>query len=264
MNVLILAAGYGTRLAKGIEADETGNYIHLKGLPKALLPIGKKPLINRWMDELVEHEFVEQICVISNDHFYSQFQQWHECYEKKMKIRLLNDGTKTNESRLGAIGSIKYALDMVTNFKDRPLLVIGGDTLFYQDFSLSKFHQAASKSVGAHVTAYTIGDDETTKYGIIELDKDGCITGFLEKPDKTQTTSRLACPCFYYFKPRSFAIIDKFLSEKENCPIKEKDATGLLLKYLFPQLSISTFSISGRFDVGNLKQYIECSNSFSK
>ena len=54
------------------------------------------------MDELVEHEFVEQICVISNDHFYSQFQQWHECYEKKMKIRLLNDGTKTNESRLGA------------------------------------------------------------------------------------------------------------------------------------------------------------------
>jgi len=114
-----------------------------------------------------------------------------------------------------------------------------------------------------HGKAYTVGDDETTKYGIIELDKDGVITGFLEKPEKSKTSSRLACPCFYYFKQNCFDIIDKFLLEKENCSIKEKDATGLLLAHLYPILPISSFPISGRYDVGNLQQYIECSNSFS-
>jgi dTDP-glucose pyrophosphorylase len=263
MNVLILAAGYGTRLAKGIEDDQTGNFNHLKGLPKALLPIGIKPLINHWIDELVKQPFVDDICVISNDRFYNQFEEWYQNQSKnKSKICLLNDGTKTNETRLGAIGSIKYALDNVTGFRNRPLLVIGGDTLFFDNFSISNFHDSAKKSVGAHVTAYTVRDDETTKYGIIELDKDGVITGFLEKPEKSKTNSRLACPCFYYFKQKCFDIIDTFLLEKENSPIKEKDATGIFLAHLYPILPISSFPISGRYDVGNLQQYIECSNSF--
>ena len=47
-------------------------------------------------------------------------------------------------------------------------------------------------------------------------------------------------------------------------PLKEKDATGLLLAYLYPKIKIGTFTISGRFDVGNLAQYIECSKAFTK
>ena len=133
MNVLILAAGYGTRLARGIDQDtrfvrfldfealeiySSGNYAHLKGLPKGLLPIGSKPLIQHWIDDLSGRDFVEKICVISNDHFYSQFCAWHETLEGQ-KVVLINDGTKSNETRLGAIGSIQFALDSVDGFRSK-------------------------------------------------------------------------------------------------------------------------------------------------
>ena len=64
-------------------------------------------------------------------------------------------------------------------------------------------------------------------------------------------------------KPSTFLHIDNFLEEKKNAPLKERDATGLFLAYLQVHAKISTFKISGRFDVGNLEQYIECSNAFS-
>jgi len=262
MNVLILAAGYGTRLARGIDEDTSGNYAHLKGLPKGLLPIGPKALIAHWIDDLIVQPCVAQICIISNDHFYPQFAEWHHanCSDKE-KVLLLNDGTKSNETRLGAIGSIQFALDQIKGLREKPLLVIGGDTLFFDDFDLANFH-AKSSDYDAFVTTYTIGDDETTKYGIIET-VDNKISGFLEKPANTETNSRSACPCFYFFRPSVFAKIDDFLRQKSDRPLKERDATGLLLAFLYPNTAIGTFAISGRYDVGNLTQYIECAQAFN-
>ena len=127
------------RLAKGIEADTTGKYEKLKGLPKGLLPIGKgfkvppprkndfmqtirtrnrpdcwiwnaegelyirdKPLIGHWVVDLLKSDFVQTICIISNAHFYNQFEQWYNQVEDKSRIVLLNDGSTSNETRLGA------------------------------------------------------------------------------------------------------------------------------------------------------------------
>lgn len=134
------------RLAKGIEADTSGKYEKLKGLPKGLLPIGKgfkvhlkldvitwgtvyvlihthqksarkgkscqnvsgelyirdKPLIGHWVVDLLKHDFVQTICIISNAHFYNQFEQWYNQLEEKSRIVLLNDGSTSNETRLGA------------------------------------------------------------------------------------------------------------------------------------------------------------------
>ena len=240
----------------------SGNYAHLKGLPKGLLPIGPKALIAHWIDDLIAQSCVAQICIISNDHFYAQFNAWHQenCVDKE-RVLLLNDGTQSNETRLGAIGSIQFALDQIAGLREKPLLVIGGDTLFFDDFKLADFY-AKSSDYDAFVTTYTIGDDETSKYGIIET-SDNKISGFLEKPAKTETDSRSACPCFYFFRPQVFAKIDDFLREKSERPLKERDATGLLLAYLYPMIAIGTFSIRGRYDVGNLAQYIECARAFT-
>ena len=95
------------------------------------------------------------------------------------------------------------------------------------------------------MTTYTVGDDETTKYGIIETNEEN-ISGFLEKPEKTETESRSACPCFYFFGVNVFDKLDNFLELKKNAPLKERDATGLLLAYLFPKIKIGTFKISGK------------------
>ena len=100
-----------------------------------------------------------------------------------------------------------------------PLLVIGGDTLFFDDFKLADFY-AKSNGFDSFVTTYTVGDDETTKYGIIEISESNKITGFLEKPQKEETSSRSACPCFYFFQPLVFEKIDTFLQEKANAPLK--------------------------------------------
>lgn len=108
-----------------------------------------------------------------------------------------------------------------------------------------------------------MNEAETTKYGILEIDPDSRkITKFKEKPKSTETESRLACPCFYLFQEKAFKLIEQFLEERKDGPLSERDATGLILKYLYPKIEIGTLMISGRFDVGNLVQYIECNSAF--
>ena len=89
------------------------------------------------------------------------------------------------------------------------------------------------------------------------------MTGFKEKPAPEETTSRIACPCFYYFKSDVFVLISDFLREKRDVALAERDATGLLLRYLYDKVQIYTCPIAGRFDVGNLKQYIEADDFFN-
>ena len=66
------------------------------------LCISDKPLIGHWVVDLLKSDFVETICIISNAHFYNQFEQWYNQLEDKSRIVLLNDGSTSNETRLGA------------------------------------------------------------------------------------------------------------------------------------------------------------------
>jgi NDP-sugar pyrophosphorylase family protein len=262
MNALILAAGYGTRLQRDLENDKTGKYDDLKGLPKALLPIGGQALISRWVRLLSPLERLKKVVVLSNDKYFGQFEEWKKQNDFQ-KVTILNDGTKSNETRLGAIGSIQFAIK-TGHLENEPLLVIGGDTLLDVNFDMLEFLEKAEASshLQTYVTAYKIGEQETTKYGILETDSAGLVTGFKEKPAPEETRSRIACPCFYYFKPDVFVFIDYFLRQKSGATLAERDATGLLLRYLYDKIQIYTCPIAGRFDVGNLKQYVEADNFF--
>lgn len=266
LNVVFLCAGYGTRLEKDIlNCSEEDNSKELLGLPKALLPIDGKALITHWIDVLDETKAVDHYFLVTNSKFYNQFVSLSEEYGKRLSI--LNDDTTCNEDRMGAVSSINFAIKKFGLNSD--VLVIGSDTLMYSDFVvgefLTEFHRRKLDArLCCLVTTYQCKDEDTIKRGILEVDDQSMkVKGFLEKPQPSETLSRSACPCFYMFSSSCFALIERFLEEKKNADMKERDATGNLIKFLTGKCDIYAYPISGRFDVGGLQSYKDCNSYFS-
>ena len=138
-----------------------------------------------------------------NDLYKEQFAAWAQAFPH---VRLLSDGTLTNETRLGAVACIRLACDAFS-LRATDLLVIGGDTLYLADFSLCavvagfEAKRAALEGPSSLCFAYPCDDAGTTKHGIIEVAPAGVVTAFLEKPGPLATASRLASPCSYIFSP---------------------------------------------------------------
>ncbi|KAM4698331.1 uncharacterized protein WCC33_013898 [Rhinophrynus dorsalis] len=262
MKAVILAAGYGTRLLQDLEKKTNKQFAHLIGTPKPLLPIGKLPLISYWVEALKARHDISDILIVTNDYYYSKFKEWADNYES---VTVITDGTSTNEERLGAVSCLQLAIDKL-QVKDH-VIVIGGDTLFFEDFHLQdiilKFETLCKANCEANlVLTYLCKDEETRKYGILETDENQRVTVLREKPSAKDTTSRQACPCFYVFSKHTLPLVQEFLEEKKSVPIDEKDAPGHLLSWLVKRKPVYIHPISGRFDVGNLESYITCTNYF--
>lgn len=269
--VLILGAGYGTRLQKDIRADGTSSYTHLLGIPKALLPLGDHDaLITHWLLLLAAQglDISQDIFVVANAAHHPLFLAWAE-HHGIPASHIANDGTTTNETRLGAVPDIAFAV-RTFGLEDQNVLVIGGDTLFLADFSFKSFFTTfstlnAKNSEGTClVTAYRVPEETVHKVGIMELDEKSRITGFVEKPRPEETTSRFACPCFYLFHAKSLPILQRFLDEckKGGAELAKYDATGKYLAYLYPKFAVHAVPISGRIDVGGLQSYIDAVEYF--
>ncbi|KAI8098896.1 nucleotide-diphospho-sugar transferase [Halteromyces radiatus] len=265
VKALILGAGYGTRLQKDLINNET--YHHLLGVPKALLPLGGRDcLITHWLDKLTESGFSKQedIYVVTNEASANEFAKWAERHDIPLD-HIINDGTTTNDTRLGAVPDILFGIDHIfKNKNNSSVLVIGGDTLFLKDFDLDKF--MGQKQQGAClVTTYTVDDNTVPKVGIVETNEQGVIRSFLEKPSAHETTARQACPCFYLLDPLAITLIRDFLADckQKQLGLDHYDATGKALAYLYPRLPVHTFPISGRIDVGGLQSYIDAHHYFS-
>src|SRR5206468_11080341 len=100
MNVLILAAGYATRL-----------YPLTLNKAKPLLVLGGKPIIEWLVDNLQDVPDLETIFVVTNDKFARDFQAWSEGYQvrhSQFKFKIVNDGSKSDGDKLGAIGDINF------------------------------------------------------------------------------------------------------------------------------------------------------------
>ncbi|ORY95458.1 nucleotide-diphospho-sugar transferase [Syncephalastrum racemosum] len=254
MKVLILGAGYGTRLQRDLSGS--ADHQHLLGIPKALLPLGgRDALITHWL-ELFDKQDVFVVC---NAVSYDAFKAWSE-RNGIAADHVVSDGTTSNEDRLGAVPDMSFAIHHF-GFQDEPVLVVGGDTLFLNDFKLPAFLQRASGQDAA-VTTYTVEDAEVHKFGILEVDSEGYITQFLEKPSPDATSSRLACPCFYWFAASTVPYIHEFVEAHKNAAKEEYDATGKLLAYLYPRVKIATHPVAGRIDVGGLASYLDADAYF--
>ena len=156
MKALILAAGYGTRLASVI-----------KDTPKPLIPVGNRPLIDYVVDKLQDIKSLTEIVVVSNNKFTPHFQQWAAVPQRVMPIRVVNDGTNTPEERLGSVGDIRFVWQKEGSLQD--WLIIGGDNLF--DGDLSHFMDfAVSKSPAVTIGVYDIHDIQAaTKFGVLGI-----------------------------------------------------------------------------------------------
>lgn len=240
MKAVILAAGYATRLSP-VTHDR---------IAKQLLPIGGRPMLD-WVCDKVE-EVTADIHVVTNERFATDFHRWAGGRDG---VSVHDDGTVSNDDRLGAIGDIAFVLERIGG--DDDLLVIAGDNLF--DFALP--NMAAfweMKSAGAPASAvavYDCGDIElATHYGVVEVDADDRLVGFEEKPSEPAST--LAATAAYLYHREHVPLVGRYLAD-ENPP----DQPGRLIAWLYPQAPVYGYRFDGEwYDIGSPEQLLEADN----
>src|SRR5881409_2442985 len=234
MNALILAAGYATRLYP-LTLDKA----------KPLLLVVGKPIIEWVVDNLAGVPDLETIYVVTNNKFAPDFQAWSERYRSRhpeFKFKIINDGSTSDEDKLGAIGDINFVVTRENLTQDN-LLVIAGDNLFTE--SLADFVDCA-RGTHATVAVYDVGDAEAIKkYGNITVDADGIITRFEEKPKSPQGT--LAAIALYYYSPAVLSLLTTYLAAGNN-----PDQPGRFVQWLYARKPVKTFQIKGKWlDIGS-------------
>ena len=247
MNALILAAGYATRL-----------YPLTLNKAKPLLEVGGKPIIEWLLDNLADVPGLGTVYIVTNAKFASDFQNWANAYQgqhPKMTIKIINDGSKSDDDKLGAIGDINLVL-MRENLSNEDLLVIAGDNLFQQP--LRDFVNAAKHSA-ATVAVHNVGNLEAMKkYGTVTVDKNGVITNFEEKPEKPKST--LAAVALYYYSREVLPLFTTYLAAGNN-----PDQPGLFLQWLYTRKPVNTFEIKGRWlDIGSKETLVKANEIFAK
>lgn len=250
MKLLILAAGYATRLR-----PLTDNQA------KPLLPVAGRPMIDHVIEKLVgklpagADAIIDEIHVVTNNKFTPHFTKWaqeHGGAYAGRPLRVWNDGTLTNEDRLGAIGDIKFVLDQIK--LDDDLIVVAGDNLFSDD--LSEYVRKA-RDKGILVGVYDVKDlQEIRKYNNLGLDPDGRITFFEEKPQEPKST--ITAIALYHYPRTALPLIQKYIAEGNN-----PDQPGRLVQWLYPRVPCYTYEIKGQWlDIGSKETYEEAQHQF--
>jgi len=234
MNALILAAGYATRL-----------YPLTLNKAKPLLDVGGKPIIEWLFENLSSIPDLRKVYIVTNNKFAKDFQQWASGYQKnypELEINTVNDGSTSDDDKLGAIGDINLVLTR-ENLTGDDLLVVAGDNLF--DQPLVDFVNVAKQSF-ATVAVHDVGDLEAMKkYGTVTIDNKGVITTFEEKPKEPKST--LAAVALYYYSREALTLFTTYLAAGNN-----PDQPGLFLQWLYTRKPVGTFEIKGRWlDIGS-------------
>jgi glucose-1-phosphate thymidylyltransferase len=247
MQVLILAAGYATRL-----------YPLTLNQPKPLLPVAGKPMLEHVIDHLAPVGGIGEIFVVTNQKFVTHFTEWSEKYSRektKLDFKIINDKSTSDTDKLGAIGDIHLVITQ-ENIKG-DLVVVAGDNLF--DSSLAPFVEYARSIKTTVLAVYDVGDlEQIKKYNSITLDQDGVITFFEEKPKNP--TSTLTGIALYYFPAEVVEMIKTYIAEGNN-----PDQPGRLIQWLYPRVPVHTWRVPGRwFDIGSRETLEEADRIFGR
>ena len=247
MKAVILAAGYATRL-----------YPLTKDKPKCLLTVGGKTLLDSLCEKLEKIEAIDEIIIVTNARFHRLLKDWAKRASRRRPIDILNDGTVSNETRLGAIGDFGLALEIKKIQSDT--LLLAGDNLFDQD--LKAFAQFAGANRQAiSIGVYDIGDPSKAakKFGVIEIEKSGKVASIEEKPEHPQ--SSLIGMGVYFFPKHTLPLVTEYLHGP-----RAQDAPGHYIRWLFEKGAlIFAFVFSGMwYDIGDLKALEEANAHFKQ
>lgn len=233
MKCLILAAGYATRL-----------YPLTENFPKPLLKVQGKAILDWLIEDMDESGVIDEYVVISNHKFAHHFEKW--AAEHRQKITVVDDGTSSNETRLGAVRDIQFALDALQIQGD--VLVMAGDNLL--DFSMKKFiAYALEKKTSCIMRYYEPSEKKLLKSGVVTLDAQERV---LEMTEKSPSPATNWCvPAFYYYTAADAARIREGIAD--GC---HTDAPGSYVAWLCKRAVIHAMEMPGsRYDIGNLESY---------
>ena len=233
MKCLILAAGYATRL-----------YPLTENFPKPLLTVGKKTILDWLLDDIDTSGEVDEYIVISNHKFAHHFEAWAKT--KPYQITIVDDGTSTNETRLGAVCDIEFTIEKLQ--LDDDMLVIAGDNVL--DFSLTKFiSYCKEKNTSCVMRYYEPSEKKLLKCGVLTVDQDDLVTNMTEKSPTPAT--HWCCPPFYYYTKADAMRVKAGIAA--GCGT---DAPGSYIAWLCGQTAVHAMEMPGsRYDIGNLESY---------
>lgn len=233
MKCIILAAGYATRL-----------YPLTKDFPKPLLKVGEKTILDWLVDDIAKAGVVDEFIVVTNHRFAHFFEEWAD--SKTVNVSVVDDGTETNETRLGAVADIRYAIEKLSIKDD--VLVLAGDNVL--DFSLNRFVEyAVRKNASCVMRHFEPEVPKLRKTGVLTIDDNDKVLKMAEKPEKPE--SNWACPPFYFYKHEDILRLEEAM--ENGCGT---DAPGSFVAWLCEKTDVYAYEMPGaRHDIGDMASY---------
>ena len=237
MKNIVIAAGYATRLGE-----------LTKNFPKPLLKIGDNTILGRMLDDIDQIPEIDEHIIITNHKFAPIFEEWKSGLSYQKPITIIDDGTDTNETRLGAVCDLLFAMDKLQI--DDDLLVVAADNLLF--FSFQEFVDFAKQKQTSCIMCHEQPSiEKLQRTGVVELDDTNKVLGMEEKPQVPK--SHWAVPPFYIYLKRDLDLVR--YSVENGCG---KDAPGNLAHYMLEHTTMHAWPMSaGRFDIGSLDTYYE-------
>ena len=277
MKNIVIAAGYATRLGE-----------LTKNFPKPLLKIGNNTILGRMLDDIDTIPEIDEHIIITNHKFAHIFEDWRKerlqtpainhCSQRfsagpsasggspasssapsgfaaRKPITIVDDGTETNDTRLGAVCDLLFAMDKLSINDD--LLVVAADNLLF--FSFREFVKFAKEKGTSCIMCHEQPSiEKLQRTGVVELDANNCVLGMEEKPEHPK--SHWAVPPFYIYLKKDLDLVRH--SVENGCG---KDAPGNLAHYMVDHTTMHAWPMSaGRFDIGSLDTYYQAVELYGK
>ena len=239
MKAIVLAGGYATRL-RPLTNDRS----------KCLLPVGGKPMLDWILERLRAVDEIDEVHVVTNSRFAADFERWASA---KPGVTVHDDGTRSNEDRLGAIGDVAFTLDRA-GIAGEDVMVVAGDNLF--DYDLGDYVRFwRGKGVASAVAVRDVGDLRlASQYGIVALDEDDRVVEFVEKPAEPKST--LAATATYIYHREHVPLVARYLAEG-NPP----DQSGSFFEWLRAREPVYGYRFAGSWlDIGDHEQLLAADN----
>ncbi len=243
MIAIVLAAGYGTRL-----------YPLTENTPKALLPLGKTTILGLLEKKLAAPGMgISYAVLVSNHRFVRPFEIWATQPERLIPWLVLDDGSTSDENRLGSMGDLAFAIKAKKVEDD--LLVLGSDNLF--EDGLTGLVAFAREKGTATLGAYELPDRKlASQYGVLSADARQRITRFEEKPARPD--SSLVSTAVYFFPRKHVGVVLEYVSSQ-----KATDKLGSFISWLVTREPVYAYRFRGRwFDIGDITSYKHAQETF--